>query len=226
MTTGQILLAIITGLAANECCDVSPWAARKLVRWSARRRYAPPARAELRAEELAALIDDRPGKLFKLITALGFAAAAIVIRKVSLGVAPPTPTVSIHYEETDYLGHPNVRAMHRAWCQLADEVRNGARELGVGSRSWRRCIRKLRRITGDERWLLVARNLDFLLDEINSGVKSRLVGGGRAGGTILVTYRYSIPTDSTVTHYQADVETARADIRRLTGDFLLSSAFR
>lgn len=25
MSTGQILLAIITGLAVNECCDVSPW---------------------------------------------------------------------------------------------------------------------------------------------------------------------------------------------------------
>jgi len=62
MTTGQILLAIITGLAVNECSEMSPWAARKLVRWSAHPRYAPPSRAE----ELAALIDDRPGRLFKL----------------------------------------------------------------------------------------------------------------------------------------------------------------
>ena len=30
MTIDQILLAILTGLAVNECCDVSPWAARKL----------------------------------------------------------------------------------------------------------------------------------------------------------------------------------------------------
>ena len=63
MTIGQILLAIITGLAVNECCDVSPWVTRKLVRWSARRRYAPPARAELHAEELAAYNDDWPGRL-------------------------------------------------------------------------------------------------------------------------------------------------------------------
>jgi hypothetical protein len=63
MTIGEVLLAIITGLAVNECCDVSPWIARKLVRWSARRRYAPPFQAKLRAEELAAYIDDRPGKV-------------------------------------------------------------------------------------------------------------------------------------------------------------------
>jgi hypothetical protein len=71
MTLAQILLAIAVGLAVSEFSEVCPWAARKLVRWSAHRRYAPPSRAELRAEELAAYIDDRPGRLFKLITRTG-----------------------------------------------------------------------------------------------------------------------------------------------------------
>lgn len=146
MTTGQILLTIITGLAVNECCDVSPWLARKLVRWSAHRRYAPPARAELRAEELAAYIDDSPGKLFRLITALGFAAAAVVTRKIAPGVAPPiplwqptAPIVPVHYEDREWKdgsGHPNAIAMHEAWCQLTGEVCAAAKELGVGRRSW------------------------------------------------------------------------------------------
>lgn len=48
MTVGQILLAIITGLALNECCDVSPWVARELVHWSAHHRYVPPSRGEVR----------------------------------------------------------------------------------------------------------------------------------------------------------------------------------
>lgn len=232
MTIDQILITIIVSLAVNECCDVSPWAARKLVRWAARRRYAPPSRAEVRAEELAALINDRPGRLFKLITALGFAAAAIVKRKAAApGVAPPiplwwptTPTVPIHYEETDYPRHPNARAMRQSWYQLTDEVRHASRELGVGSHSWRRCIKELRRITGDDRWTQVARNLD-LLEEINKSCANSILKD-YPGGIQHRIYRWSFPTNSTITSYQAAVETARDDIRRLTSDFFRSSAPR
>jgi hypothetical protein len=70
------ILSVLLGLAVNECCEVSPWAAKKIARWSARLRYDDPERAEIRSEELVALIEDRPGKLLKLITALCFAAAA------------------------------------------------------------------------------------------------------------------------------------------------------
>jgi CBS domain-containing protein len=74
-----ILLGIGTGLLANELCEFSPWCARKLVHWSAFRRYTDPGRAEMRAEELTALINDRPGNLFKLITAVCFAADAVIV---------------------------------------------------------------------------------------------------------------------------------------------------
>ncbi len=74
-----ILIGIGCAYLGNELCDFSPWCARKLVRWSAFRRYANPGRAEMRAEELAAVIDARPGNLLKLITAAGFAAAAVVL---------------------------------------------------------------------------------------------------------------------------------------------------
>lgn len=73
----SLILGIFSALAVNECCELSPWAAQKIARWSAHLRYACPERAETRAEELAAVIDERPGKLFKLITALCFAVAAI-----------------------------------------------------------------------------------------------------------------------------------------------------
>jgi hypothetical protein len=79
MTPAAVVIAIITGLIVNEFCDVSPWAAHKLVRWSAHRCYDNPVRAEERAEELEALIDDRPGKLFKLLTSLGFAIKAVAV---------------------------------------------------------------------------------------------------------------------------------------------------
>jgi hypothetical protein len=74
-----IVISIILGLIVNECSDVCPWCARKLVRWSAYRRYTDPARAATRAEELSALIDDRPGKLLKLFSALGFVGSALLV---------------------------------------------------------------------------------------------------------------------------------------------------
>jgi hypothetical protein len=73
----SLIWGVCSALAVNECCDLSPWAARKIARWSAHLRYTDSDRAETRAEELAAVIDDRPGKLFKLITALCLAGAAI-----------------------------------------------------------------------------------------------------------------------------------------------------
>jgi hypothetical protein len=80
VTTADVLLAIATGLAVNECCDLSPWAARKLACWSAYLRYTDTTRARLRAEELAALVDSRPGKLLKLFTAFGFVTSALAVR--------------------------------------------------------------------------------------------------------------------------------------------------
>ena len=67
---------VLGGLVANEVFQLSGWAAQKLVRWSARIRYEDPERAEIRAEELASVIKDRPGELFKLITAICFVLVA------------------------------------------------------------------------------------------------------------------------------------------------------
>lgn len=79
MTLLAMVWAIAAGLAVNEYSELAPGAARKIARWSARVRYADPGRARARGEELAAVIDARPGKLLKLITALWFAVAAIRI---------------------------------------------------------------------------------------------------------------------------------------------------
>ncbi len=86
---------------------------------------------------------------------------------------PTALTMDVHYKETDCSAHPHVYAVHQAWCQLTNEVHNAARELGVGSRSWRRCVKELRRITGDDRWTLIARNLDLFKEVNNSREKSR-----------------------------------------------------
>ena len=87
MHVSAVMIAIGCGLVANECCELTPWCARKLVRWSAFRRYTDRARAETRAEELTALVNDRPGNLLKLLTACGFAVvgAGAVTRRVVTG---------------------------------------------------------------------------------------------------------------------------------------------
>jgi lipopolysaccharide/colanic/teichoic acid biosynthesis glycosyltransferase len=80
VTRGEIAFTIISGLLVNEATDICPWLAIRLTRWAARVRYPhAPERAATRSEELAALINDRPGKLFKLFTALGFALHALVL---------------------------------------------------------------------------------------------------------------------------------------------------
>ncbi|MGN9777069.1 PH domain-containing protein [Micromonospora sp. H33] len=80
MGTVEVVLALVLGLVVNEMTDLSPWLGRKLVTWSARLRYRDDPRAEVRAEELAAVINDRPGKLFKLGTGLGFLSSALLAR--------------------------------------------------------------------------------------------------------------------------------------------------
>lgn len=51
------------------------------MRWSARFRYSRDSnRAAIRAEELAALTKERPGKLLKILTAMTFATVAVAYR--------------------------------------------------------------------------------------------------------------------------------------------------
>ncbi|MEH0937744.1 hypothetical protein [Micromonospora psammae] len=77
MNGWEILASFIFGLLVNEMTDVSPWAARKLVRWAAYR-WTPDADiAAGYAEEWSAIIDERPGKLLKLITAVQFTVGAV-----------------------------------------------------------------------------------------------------------------------------------------------------
>jgi hypothetical protein len=81
VTRGEIALAIIFGLLVNEATDLCPWLAVRLVCWAARLRYLHASdHAAIRSEELAALVNDRPGKLFKLFTALGFVLHALTVQ--------------------------------------------------------------------------------------------------------------------------------------------------
>lgn len=78
----ELVAVVVLGLVINECGELSPWLARKLIRWAARVRYPT------RVEELTALIAERPGKLFKLVTASGFACAALRYRVMHRKTVP------------------------------------------------------------------------------------------------------------------------------------------
>jgi len=77
--TGWFWAGLATGLAANECVEISEWVARRMVRWSAHIRYEDEERAKIRAQELVAVIADRPCQLFKLITAACFVLSAVYV---------------------------------------------------------------------------------------------------------------------------------------------------
>ncbi|MEU7844720.1 hypothetical protein AB0B39_27585 [Micromonospora sp. NPDC049114] len=72
----EIIASLVFGLAVNEMTDLSPWAARRLVRWAAYRWATDPEIAAGYAEEWTAIVNERPGKLFKLATAIQFSIGA------------------------------------------------------------------------------------------------------------------------------------------------------
>jgi hypothetical protein len=89
MTPKQLAVvaaALVVGLLGRLVLRVSPRVGVRLVRWAAGLRYRQnPERAALRAEELTALVDDRPGRLLKLLTGLGFALHALTVAGLRAG---------------------------------------------------------------------------------------------------------------------------------------------
>jgi len=80
LTGPEIVLSIVVGLAINEATDVCPWLAQRLVRIAARVWTPDSELSAVYAEEWSAFIVDRPGKIFKLLTALGFLGNAVLRR--------------------------------------------------------------------------------------------------------------------------------------------------
>jgi DNA-binding transcriptional MerR regulator len=106
VTRGEMAFAIVSGLLINECCDISPWLAVRLMRWAARLRYrGATERATVRSEELAALIQDRPGNLFKLLTAIGF-----TLHTVLIAALRSVPKVGKRAEEAAQVEGPKYEA--------------------------------------------------------------------------------------------------------------------
>lgn len=75
MNAVEVLVPLALGVVVNEAVDISPWLARKLVRWSARR-IADASMAARYEEEWLAGLDGRPGKLLQLFSAISIVVGA------------------------------------------------------------------------------------------------------------------------------------------------------
>lgn len=235
MTLVEIVVALVIGALVNEACDLSPWAARKLVHWAAYRQYAGLEYAAEMAEELTRYIDDRPGKLFKLLVALGFVAKALVTRRKAdpVGVAQPDPRWQPTSPTLPYTGtrepwddditmspsnsyHPHVKAVRQACNHVILDIHHAAAAVQLDSRTWQRCLRKLRRVSGDQRWKQIARHVKRLQEF------SECCGyyeWGHSHSPMALDYGPHedgrVPTVTTRDFYLAAVKLTRDNIRRL-----------
>jgi|SRR5215211_578371 len=105
--------------------------------------------------------------------------------------------------------HPRVQEIRRAWRLLDEQIRKQAIEADVGCRSWRRCLRRLQRVTGDQRWAVILVKANRLA-EIRA-----MCGGHRAQNKWFSDGIINVPTDSTVEFYLTAVEMLRSDIHSL-----------
>jgi hypothetical protein len=238
MSAIELVVTAAMGLAVNECCDLSPALARALVRWSARRHYRDPVRAAERAEEWAAYINDRPGKLFKLCSALRYAVSALVSGQETRAAAisgsalahTPAPLVIAFDQHTPYrpgidndVWHSRIDQMKEAWNAIAHDVDAATRPVCRRGELHRR-LRKLREATADDRWDAVAANVALLRLPVWHFAKEDYRPGaslgqfGAAPG-ILLAQPTAVPAESVVTAYLAAAQQTRDDIRALSGPF-------
>ena len=75
----EVVITTVAGLVATEVFDVAPWVARRIVPVAARLWTSNRDQAAIYAEEWCDILDERPGKLFKLLTSLGFLAGAVLL---------------------------------------------------------------------------------------------------------------------------------------------------
>jgi hypothetical protein len=91
MSPGEILLAILIGLAVNECCRFSEWAARRLIGWAARLSYGSTPRVQVRIAEQTGDLDNCSIQLVKLCFALGLTVEGVLTWTRRVIGRPATP---------------------------------------------------------------------------------------------------------------------------------------
>lgn len=74
-----VAISVVTGAVVNELSDLAPWMASRVVRRAAALwTWSDPQSRATQMEEWEAVIDARPGKLLKLVTASWFLVGAVL----------------------------------------------------------------------------------------------------------------------------------------------------
>lgn len=89
----ELTVATVLGLLAAELSDISPWLARRLARWAARRINDATDVERYEGESLT-VVEDHPGKLIKVITEMTFPVPAWRLRR-ELRAIPRRPVVTL-----------------------------------------------------------------------------------------------------------------------------------
>lgn len=147
-----VLAAIGVGLVTNELFDLAPWLARRLLRRAARLEAGTPDETPLILEELTALLDEVPGKLTKLLWALGrhTNAVRLVKRRRSADLARPAALAAAVREDRPrfvpvfVLVVPSGASGGQSLGWTIGLIVAGSVLLGVMCAVWRRVWRVLR----------------------------------------------------------------------------------
>lgn len=124
-----LVTAVLLPLAISEFSDWCPRLAHWLVRWSARRLDDPDARARYE-EEWAANLDEVPGKLSRLLAALGYLVAVPrmrqTLRRVSITATKPSQLRAPSF--TQFVRFGEIAVLDR---RLADWRQTGRRDRAL-----------------------------------------------------------------------------------------------
>jgi hypothetical protein len=100
----EIVVSALIGLLLAECFEVCPWLAARIIPVAARLWTRDPERREIYAEAWQAVIDERPGKLLKLASALGFVVGGLLRSAVTFTqrgkISPRQERIIFAYFET------------------------------------------------------------------------------------------------------------------------------
>lgn len=151
MNWGAALAALAAGVLINEVSDISPWIGQRLARCAATLRYGRCERARTRSEEWCALLEERPGKFFRLMSGLLFfldslprAAWRLIMRsqpgEASIAFIPDAPHRSLGLRQTAALltlmavGKASVgnRELRESYgIEISGNERRALNELGL-----------------------------------------------------------------------------------------------
>ena len=229
--------SVVTGVVASQFYDTCLFYARRLARWSARRRYRDVARAEMRAEEWAAFVSDCSGRVSALIAAIHFAARALVTsseRSMPAAAAFPADlpeplTLQLNFapyrkQDAAVWFFRTMRMKSEFDCLRHDiDVAVAAHGMQYWFTPFSERLQRLARATGSVGWVTAGDNVNQLYEALNHtetaddiGFQSQTFAGG--GGRLPPPpIPNTTPAETQVEAFCHAVRRCRHDIQQLAG---------